>query len=123
MKLTPDDDIYRVRMLYFGSPGWTLPWQWTYGRWGLWAALSAAAVSGVLLVTGDWHVAVVAEVLATFASNFIWRYVDPDRPASKVIRTVLTDWHRHRQPGPGPACVSSLSGTHITVREHPCDPA
>ena len=31
-------------------------------------------------------------------TSFIFRHVDPDRPARMVIRTALTDWRRTREP-------------------------
>ena len=34
-----------------------------------------------------WEIA-----LAMVTTSYIWRHVDPDRPARTVIRTALTDW-------------------------------
>lgn len=40
-----------------------------------------------------WEIA-----LAIVTTSFIFRHVDPDRPARVVIRTALTDWRRTREP-------------------------
>ena len=35
--------------------------------------------------------------LAMVATSYVFRHVDPDRPARKVIHTALTDWRRTRE--------------------------
>jgi hypothetical protein len=40
-----------------------------------------------------WEIA-----LAMVTTSFVFRHVDPDRPARMVIRTALTDWRRTREP-------------------------
>ncbi|MGH3747665.1 MAG: hypothetical protein ACRDT8_09725, partial [Micromonosporaceae bacterium] len=40
-----------------------------------------------------WEIA-----LAMVTTSFVFRHVDPDRPARKVIRTALTDWRRISEP-------------------------
>ena len=36
--------------------------------------------------------------LAIVSTSYVFRHVDPDRPARMVIRTALTDWRRTREP-------------------------
>jgi hypothetical protein len=40
-----------------------------------------------------WEIA-----LAMVTTSYVFRHVDPDRPARVVIRTALTDWRRTREP-------------------------
>ena len=78
-----------------------------------------------------WEIA-----LAMVTTSFIFRHVDPDRPARMVIRTALTDWRRTREPadeqrdprlvaapGPGPGGARydrapSATAGPATARRH-----
>ncbi|MQA26335.1 MAG: hypothetical protein GEU94_12895 [Micromonosporaceae bacterium] len=99
MRLRTDDDIYRARLLYLGPPGYTLPFHLPYAQYGLFAALVPLYMFIHWVFTTDvdlfpaWEIA-----LAMVTTSFVFRHVDPDRPARKVIRTALTDWRRTREP-------------------------
>lgn len=99
MRLRTDDDIYRARLVYLGPPGYTLPVQLPYAQYGLFVLLVPLFV-GVRWVLGmdpdpvpAWEIA-----LAIVTTSYVFRHVDPDRPARKVIWTALTDWKRTREP-------------------------
>lgn len=99
MRLRTDDDIYRARLVYLGPPGYTLPVHLPYGQYGLFILLVPLYMFIHWLFTlkvelfPAWEIA-----LAIVTTSFIFRYVDPDRPARTVIRTALTDWRRTREP-------------------------
>ena len=99
MRLRTDDDIYRARLIYLGPPGYTLPFQLPYAQYGLFAALVPTFMFIRYLFTMEvdlfpaWEIA-----LAMVTTSVVFRHVDPDRPARKVIRTALTDWRRTREP-------------------------
>jgi hypothetical protein len=99
MRLRTDDDIYRARLVYLGPPGYTLPVQLPYAQYGLFVLLVPffMGVRWVLTQQIDpfpaWEIA-----LAIVATSYVFRHVDPDRPARLVIRTALTDWRRTREP-------------------------
>lgn len=99
MRLRTDDDIYRARLVYLGPPGYTLPVQLPYAQYGLFVLLVPLFMGVRWLLTGQvdffpaWEIA-----LAIVATSYIFRHVDPDRPARMVIRTALTDWRRSREP-------------------------
>lgn len=99
MRLRTDDDIYRARLLYLGPPGYTLPVQLPYAQYGLFALLVPLfmlihyAFTLHIDLFPAWEIA-----LAMVSTSLIFRYVDPDRPARKVIHTALTDWRRTREP-------------------------
>lgn len=113
MLLRTDDDIYRARLLYLGPPGYTLPVQLPYAQWGVGALLAlTAVVGGFLLGFGvPWVGAELA--VALFATSFIFRYVDPDRPARKLVATVATDWRRTEPQQAGP--LPHLNATNIRI--------
>lgn len=100
MRLRTDDDIYRARLLYLGPPGYTFPVHLPYAQYGVFAALLALYIFIHWLITFTVDVFPAWEIaLAMVSTSLIFRYVDPDRPARAVLRTVLTDWRRTREPG------------------------
>ncbi len=114
MKLRTDDDIYRARLVYLGPPGYTLPFQLPYAQWGLFAALAAGFTTIAVAVTGAAVSSGVAIAVAIFMTGYIWQHVDPDRPARKVIKVALTDWHRISPPTQQ---LPRLSTHHIRFRD------
>ena len=99
MRLRTDDDIYRARLLYLGPPGYTLPVHLPYAQYGLFAALVPLFMFIHYLFTLKVELIPAWEIaLAMVVTSFVFRHVDPDRPARAVIRTALTDWRRTREP-------------------------
>jgi hypothetical protein len=113
MRFRADDDVYRARLLYLGPTGYTFPVHLPYAQWGLGVVLAVALTTAFLVVTGDplWIGATVGG--AAFLTSFIFRYVDPDLPARKVISVFLTDWRPLR---PAPAKLPRLTAGHIRFR-------
>ncbi|MGH3715011.1 MAG: hypothetical protein ACRDT4_16335 [Micromonosporaceae bacterium] len=99
MRLRTDDDIYRARLLYLGPPGYTLPFHLPYAQYGLFAILVPTFMFFRWAFTQDFDPFPAWEIaLAMVTTSFVFKHVDPDRPARKVIRTALTDWRRTREP-------------------------
>ncbi|HEY0698592.1 MAG TPA: hypothetical protein VGD43_12375 [Micromonospora sp.] len=99
MRLRTDDDIYRARLVYLGPPGYTLPVHLPYAQYGLFMLLVPLYMFIHWLFTLNVELFPAWEIaLAIVSTSFIFRYVDPDRPARMVIRTALTDWRRTREP-------------------------
>jgi|ERR671931_844463 hypothetical protein len=99
MRLRTDDDIYRARLLYLGPPGYTLPFHLPYAQYGLFALLVPLFMFVRWIFTQQVDLFPAYEIaLAMVTTSFVFRHVDPDRPARKVIRTALTDWRRTREP-------------------------
>ena len=93
MRLRTDDDIYRARLVYLGPPGYTLPIHLPYAQYGMFVALVPLFMFLHYLITFEFDPFPAWEIaLAMVTTSFIWRHVDPDRPARTVIRTALTDW-------------------------------
>ncbi|MFV2086909.1 MULTISPECIES: hypothetical protein [Micromonosporaceae] len=117
MRLRTDDDIYRARLVYLGPPGYTLPIHLPYAQYGVFILLVPLymfihwAFTFTVELFPAWEIA-----LAIVTTSFIFRYVDPDRPARMVVRTALTDWRRTREPATeqrDPRLIAS----HIRIRE------
>ncbi len=117
MRLRTDDDIYRARLLYLGPPGYTLPVHLPYAQYGLFAVLVPFFMFIHYLFTMEIEIFPAWEIaLAMVTTSFIFRHVDPDRPARIVIRTALTDWRR-RQESSEERRDPSLVATKVRIRQ------
>lgn len=117
MRLRTDDDIYRARLVYLGPPGYTLPIHLPYAQYGVFMLLVPLFMFIHYLFTFDVELFPAWEIaLAVVTTSFIFRYVDPDRPARMVVRTALTDWRRTREPATE-LRDPRLVATRIRVRE------
>jgi hypothetical protein len=118
MRLRTDDDIYRARLVYLGPPGYTLPIQLPYAQYGLFLLLVPVFMFIHYLFTQQIDIIPAWEIaLAMVTTSFIWRHVDPDRPARTVIRTALTDWRRAKASAGEEQRLPRLVARGITVRE------
>jgi hypothetical protein len=117
MRLRTDDDIYRARLVYLGPPGYTLPMHLPYAQYGMFVVLVPLFWFIHYLITlhfdpfPAWEIA-----LAMVSTSYVFRHVDPDRPARVVIRTALTDWRRTKEPAEEKR-DPRLVATRIRVRE------
>ena len=99
MRLRTDDDIYRARLVYLGPPGYTLPMHLPYAQYGMFVLLVPLFMFVHYLLTIEFDTFPAYEIaLAMVTTSYVFRHVDPDRPARMVIRTALTDWRRTREP-------------------------
>jgi hypothetical protein len=118
MRLRTDDDIYRARLVYLGPPGYTLPVQLSYAQYGLFILLVPFYMFIHYLFTFQVEVVPAWEIaLAMVTTSFIWRHVDPDRPARTVIRTALTDWRGTRTVSGVEERSPRYLARHVLVRE------
>ncbi len=113
MRHQTDDDLYRAKLVYLGPPGYSLPFHLTYAQYGVFAAILAVLVLLGLLLFASWVILGPSIAIALGLTHGIFRYVDPDHPALKVIKTLLTDWRRLRTDD---GQVPRLTASHITVR-------
>jgi hypothetical protein len=76
-----------------------LPIQLSYAQYGVFVVLVPLFMLIHYLFTFHFDLFPAWEIaLAVVSTSFIFRHVDPDRPARMVIRTALTDWHTTREP-------------------------
>jgi hypothetical protein len=113
VKLTPDDKIWRARLVWLGWKNVTLPVQLPYGQWLLFALLFSALTGAFWLLFHSVVFVGTGFAIALFLTSWIWDRVDADRPARKVIRTALTDWHA--DPDDEDGDLPPLTAGHITV--------
>jgi hypothetical protein len=98
MRLRPDDDIYRARLLFLGPKGFTLPVHLPYVAYPLFVCVLAAVVLLRFAFTGSVDVFPAIEIaLSIVITSVVLRQVSPDRPVRAVLRTAATDWRRDRE--------------------------
>lgn len=118
MRLRTDDDIYRARLVYLGPPGYTLPIQLPYAQYGLFIVFVGLFIALHYLISQHVDLFPAWEIsLAMVSTSFVWRHVDPDRPARMVIRTALTDWRGGGVASPEEQRTPRLTARRIRVRE------
>ena len=116
MLLRTDDDIYRARLLWLGPPGYPLPVQLPYAEWFLFGLICLVLLGLDYVITGGFALFGEAVGASMISTSLIWRHVDPDRPAFKIIRTVGSDWRRVRGPLPaGP--LPRMSARRVRIGE------
>lgn len=114
MRLRPDDDIYRARLLFLGPKGFTLPVHLPYVAYPLFVGVLAAIVLLRFAFTGTVDVFPAIEIsLSIVITSVILRQVSPDRPVRAVLRTAATDWHRDREEN----VRASRVRAHVRIRE------
>lgn len=117
MRLRTDDDIYRARLVYLGPPGYTLPFHLSYAQYGLFVLLVPVFMLIHYMFTLKFDMFPAWEIaLSMVTTSYIFRHVDPDRPARMVIRTALTDWRGNREQA-AQRRQPRLSASHIRVHE------
>jgi hypothetical protein len=98
MRLRPDDDIYRARLLFLGPKGFTLPVHLPYVAYPLFVGVLAVIVLLRFLISGTIEIFPAIEIsLSIVITSVILRQVSPDRPVRAVLRTAATDWRRDRE--------------------------
>jgi|ERR1044072_4298744 hypothetical protein len=116
MRFKPDDDIYQGRLVYLGPPGYTLPFQATYGQIGLFVSVfSMFCLIGSLLFHG-WGFFGTAVMLAGFTTYYVWQHVDADVPARKVLLAAFYDCRRLGPKTEPTGQLPRLTARHITYR-------
>jgi hypothetical protein len=115
MKFSDDDPIYRARMVYLGPPGWTLPFQLPYAQYGVGFLITVVLSIVFVVPTGDPTWIGAALGAAILLTHYLWRFVDPDRPARTVVRTAILD-RKNVQP---PADGERLPALRARITIHP----
>jgi hypothetical protein len=92
-KVRETSGLRRHNSVYLGPEGYTFPFQFTYAQYGLYGIATAI---GVLIGAVAGSTLVVCWLLLPlwFCAALIWRKVDPDRPARKVVKTLALDCKR-----------------------------
>jgi hypothetical protein len=86
MRIRPDDDVYRVRAVWLGPRGLTLPWAARYLAYGVWLAVFLLMLAVEWLTPLTVGVPPVWEVaLSVLATYWLMGFVDHDRPPGSLV--------------------------------------
>jgi hypothetical protein len=117
MRLSPDDEVYRVDAVWLGPQGLTLPWSARYSAYGIWLVLFVgvlmveAALPMRVSVPPVWEL--VLTILATYALTGV---IDHDRPLITVWELLRSEARTPRAPKtPRP---TRLKATSVRTREN-----
>lgn len=116
MRIAPDDDLYRVRLVWLGPQGMSFPWTARYQTYGVWilsfvAILAFEGVMPFLSVTlpPTWEFAI-----ATLGTAILMKLTDYDRPLRSIPQVMWREGRRAlvRRPERG---VDAIRTARITV--------
>lgn len=80
-RIQPDDEVYRVRAVWHGPTGTTLPFSARYLSWGVWLAIFVVMLLIRGLLLGGIHGLPMWELsISIFVAHLILQVVDHERP-------------------------------------------
>ena len=92
MRVTPDDEVYRVNTVWLGPTGLTFPWTARYLAYTTWLVSFLLILLVEAITPLSVHIPPVWELcLATLFSYGVMGFVDHERPIGAVWRTFLAD--------------------------------
>lgn len=115
--LTTDDGPRKLRNVWLGPKGATLPWQWTYGQWAATVigvpAVCFVVATVVWLIT-RWPAYWVYLLTYLFLGYFLieavrklWKYVGFDTPVPYLVSVFKREWREGQ--------IADQEGTHQFV--------
>jgi hypothetical protein len=118
MRVTPDDEVYRVNTVWLGPTGLTFPWTARYQAYAVWLIvfLVILLVEGVTPLT--LHVPPIWELcIATLVTYGLMGFVDHERPPVAVWQTFVSDLGSPRPPGAKRTTNRFRTDPAVTVRD------
>jgi hypothetical protein len=115
VRVTPDDEVYRVNTVWLGPRGLTLPWTARYLAYSIWlmTLLGVLFVEAVTPLTV--HVPPIWELcITTLLTYGIMGFVDHERPIRAVWQTFMVDL---TTPRPGARIEKVRVQPSVRVRE------
>lgn len=115
MRVSPDDEVYRVNTVWLGPRGLTLPWTARYQAYGVWLLMFVLVLLVEAITPIDMGVPPVWEACATTLATYaVMTFVDYERPIVSVWQMFASDL---RAPRPlGEARPVAVSAGHVKVR-------
>ncbi len=93
MRVSPDDEVYRVNTVWLGPRGLTFPWTARYLAYAVWLVTFAVVIGFEVAVPGlspgippTWEV-----VITTLFTYGVMGLVDHERPVAAVWQTFVAD--------------------------------
>lgn len=115
MRVTPDDEVYRVNTVWLGPRGLTFPWTARYLAYATWLITLLAILFVEAVAPMDVGVPPIWEIcLTTLFTYGVMGFVDHERPIGAVWQTFLVDL---TTPRPGARLEKARVQPTVRVRE------
>lgn len=115
MRVTPDDEVYRVNTVWLGPSGLTFPWTARYLAYATWLATLLVILFVEAVTPLKVNVPPIWELcLTTLFTYGVMGFVDHERPVRAVWQTFLVDL---TTPRPGRRAEKVRVQPAVRVRE------
>lgn len=115
MRVTPDDEVYRVNTVWLGPSGLTFPWTARYLAYATWLITLLVVLFVEAVTPLSVNVPPIWELCITTLFTYgVMGFVDHERPFTAVWQTFLVDL---RTPRPGRKIDRSRTLPAVRVRE------
>ena len=92
MRVTPDDEVYRVNTVWLGPTGFTFPWTARYLAYATWLLTFLVILLVEAVTPLTVHIPPIWELsLTTLFTYGVMGFIDHERPIGAVWRTFLAD--------------------------------
>jgi hypothetical protein len=92
VRVTPDDDVYRVNTVWLGPSGLTFPWTARYLAYSTWLACFLLVLLVEAITPLRMNVPPIWEIcLTTLFTYAVMTFVDHERPIRAVWQTFVAD--------------------------------
>jgi hypothetical protein len=103
MRVSPDDEVYRVNTVWLGPSGLTFPWTARYIAYATWLAVFGIVLLVEAITPLTVHIPPVWEIcITTLVTYAVMGFIDHEKPARAVWQSFVSDL-----TAPRPAKVES----------------
>lgn len=115
MRVTPDDEVYRVNTVWLGPSGLTFPWTARYLAYATWLVTFLVVLFVEAVTPLTVHIPPIWELCITTLFTYgVMGFVDHERPVGAVWRTFVSDLST---PRPGRRTKRTRTHPNVRVRE------
>ena len=115
MRVTPDDEVYRVNTVWLGPSGLTFPWTARYLAYATWLITLLVVLFVEAVTPLTVHVPPIWELCITTLFTYgVMGFVDHERPVAAVWQTFVSDL---MSPRPGARTVRVRTQPAVRVHE------
>jgi hypothetical protein len=92
MRVSPDDEVYRVNTVWLGPSGLTFPWTARYLAYATWLAVFLVVLLIEAITPLTVHIPPIWEIcLTTLFTYGLLGFIDHERPVKAVWQTFMAD--------------------------------
>jgi hypothetical protein len=92
VRVTPDDDVYRVNTVWLGPTGLTFPWTARYIAYATWLVTFLVIILVEAVTPLSVNLPPVWEIsITTLFTYGVMGFVDHERPVGAVVQTFVSD--------------------------------